>query len=398
MSRTPLVYGPGEEHQQPAGLDLVGHPVPVWWRGPEPDHDEICRRYVEHKQGPPAIAAALGISLARVNAALAAAGAARRDWGNRVCPLTLAQLQAAVQAGVTVAELTRTHGVSSTAAKRWLADAGLLEQDPDLPVDLLTRLYVEEGKTTRQIAAQLRLNRERLGHALAAAGITARARTARHGGGPRDAITDELLTQLYVDDGLTLRQIAARLHVTSTYLSRRVHELGLTRRPGWFGSRLGRERGELLAQAAELYGQQNLSLDQVAKQLAVSATTVARLLHEAQVPVRRPGYRGRDQPPSTLVDDLYADPAIADCLRRFGVRQPGTDTWNPATAWESFAPLPLDLDLVRELYVDVGLATSHIALVCGLGATSVRNRMADAGITMRPQSQRCPWGQRATVS
>lgn len=393
MSRTPLVYGPGDDHEPPASLDLVGHPVPVWWRGTEPDHDEICRRYVEQKQGPPEIAVALGISLARVNAALSTGGVVRRDWGKRACPLPPAKLRAAVEHGATVAELARTHGVSSTAAKRWLADAGLLAQDPELPAKLLTQLYVDERKSTRQIAEQLHVSRGRLVHAMAAAGIAARDRTARHGGGNRDAVTDELLTQLYVDDGLTLRQIAARLSVTSTYVSRRVRELRLTRRPGRFGPRAGGDRAELRDKAAELY-EQGLNLRQVAEQLGVSSVTVTKVLHEAQVPMRRPGYRSREQPPRTLVDDLYADPAVGDCLRRFAVRRPATDAWNPATAWESFAPLPLDPDLLRELYVEIGLSTHHIAMLCGLGVTAVRNRMDHAGITLRPPNQPCPWNQR----
>jgi hypothetical protein len=393
MSRTPLVYGPGAQHSSPARLDLVGHPVPVWWRGPEPDHDEICRRYLEQKHSPPEIAVALGISRARVDAALAAGGVTRRGWGKRACPLTAAELRAAVDAGATVAELAREHGVSSTAAKRWLADAGLLEQDPELPAELLTQLYIDEGKSTRQIAAQLHVSRGRLVHAMAAAGIAARGRTARHGGGNRGAVTDELLTQLYVDDALTLREIAARLSVTSTYVSRRVRELALTRRPGWFGSRVGGDRTELRDTAAELY-EQGLSLRQVGEQLGVSSVTVTKVLHEAQVPIRRPGYRSREQPPRTLVDDLYADPAIDDCLRRFAVRRPGTEAWNPATPRESYAPLPLDPDLVRELYVEIGLSAQHVAMLCGLGVTAVRNRMADAGIAPRPRSQPCPWSQR----
>ncbi|MGH2867696.1 MAG: winged helix-turn-helix domain-containing protein, partial [Acidimicrobiales bacterium] len=214
-----------------------------------------------------------------------------------------------------------------------------------------------------------------------------------HGGGNRGAATDELLTQLYVDDALTLREIAARLSVTSTYVSRRVRELRLTRRPGRFGSRVGGDRTDLRDKAAELY-EQGSNLLQVAAQLGVSSSTVTKVLHEAQVPMRRPGYRSREQPPRTLVDDLYGDPAIAACLRRFAVRRPGVDTWNPATPWESYAPLPLDPDLVRELYVEIGLSAQHVAMLCGLGVTAVRNRMADAGIATRPRSQPCPWSQR----
>lgn len=181
MSRTPLIYGTGDRHEPPLGL--AGHPVPAWWRGLEPDHDEIRRRYLEQEQAPPEIAVALGVSRARVDAALTASGVPRRGWGKRACPLAPADLRAAVDAGTTVAELARTHGVSSTAAKRWLADAGLLEQDPELPAEMLRQLYVDERKSTRQIAAQLHVSRERLVHAMAAAGIAARARTARHGGG-----------------------------------------------------------------------------------------------------------------------------------------------------------------------------------------------------------------------
>lgn len=176
-------------------------------------------------------------------------------------------------------------------------------------------------------------------------------------------------------------------------MSRRVHEIGLTRRPGWFGPRGGSDPTALRNKAAELY-EQGFNLRQVAEQLGVSSSTITKVLHEAQVPMRRPGYRSREQPPRTLVDDRYADPAIADCLRRFAVRRPGTDTWNPATPWESYAPLPLDPNLVRELYAEIGLSAQHVAMLCGLGVTAVRNRIAGAGITLRPRSQTCPWNQR----
>lgn len=392
MARTPLVYSAGDR-DPPAVLHVGGHPVPVWWHGPEPLHTQVLRLYVDERRGEREIAVALGISRARVAAVLDAEKVARGQWARVACPLTVEQLGAEIRAGGTAASLAREHGVSADTARRWLADAGLLDPDPALPPDLLRDLYLTQRQSTRQITAQTGVSRARVSHALAAAGIPARTRADRHGGGRRDAVTDQLLTALYVEQGLTLRQIATQLGVSTGYLSRRVRELALVKRPGRFGSRTGYGRDDLGQRAADLYGQ-GLGVGQVGRQLGVSGTTIVRALHEARIPLRGGGWRGRGQSPRTLLDDLYGDPAIADCLRRHQVKSPDpAGDWTPATRWESYAPLPLAPQLLRELYDDIGLALSHIALLCGVGVSAVRNGLRAAGVSLRPGGVPCPWNQ-----
>ena len=66
----------------------------------------------------------------------------------------------------------------------------------------------------------------------------------------------------------------------------------------------------------------------------------------------------------------------------------------PATRWESYAPLPLDPQLLRELYLDIGLTLGHVALLCGVGTMATRARMTACNVTLRRSGVPCPWNQR----
>ena len=175
--------------------------------------------------------------------------------------------------------------MSVGVARRWCAAAGLLGADEGLPEALLRDLYVVQGKSSRQIAVELGVNRARVLQALAGYGIPARDRGAQHRGGGRDAVTDEVLTELQGVQQLTISEIAGRFQVSTSYVARRVRGLGLVRRPGDFGSRTGYDAVELTRLAADLYEEGN-TLKQVGQRLGVSPGTVAAVLHKAQVPMR----------------------------------------------------------------------------------------------------------------
>jgi len=95
-----------------------------------------------------------------------------------------------------------------------------------------------------------------------------------------------------------------------------------------------------------------------------------------------------------LIDELYADQQIVQVLSAHQVRMPGPVGWRPAGPRESYAPLPLAADLLRALYVEVGLPMHEIAMLCGVGIGAVRGGLLNSGIALRSNRQASPWKQR----
>lgn len=378
-----------------AGQNEAGAPrsVPRWWRGPDPDPAQVARLYTEDQRTESEIAVQLSISSARVAAILRDAGIPRRT-ARKHCPVDPDTLRAMVRAGATKSSVSRDYGVSATTAARWFAEAGLLGLDPKVDRDRLRELYVDRQLTTREVAAELGTNKARVTRALAVAGIPLRPRSVRRPRGPRAAVTDAALAEVYQQPGMTIAKTMNHFGVSEGYLRRRIAEAGLTRRPGTFVPRTPWAREELQVRAEELYAT-GLTMKQVAARLLVSSSTVSDALHRAKAPVRpsggtRPEAQG---PPRVLITDLYADPDIVAALRRHDVHVPDENDWHLGP-FHTYAPLPVPPALLRELYSDIGLATHHIALLLGLGDDATRRHLVQAGVTFRPSRGPCPWNRR----
>jgi len=218
--------------------DTTALPAQRWWRGQDPDPELVRRMLVDEGRTEVEIAAAMKISWARLAAALTELGVDRGSRVRRVCLVGDAELRVLLEQGATVASLARRFGVAKVTVQRWLAGAGLLLADPAVDVDALSRLYVGQGLTIRGVAAALGLCRARVEVALAVAGIPGRRRTERRPSGRRADVTDEMLRELYSRPEVTVRVLVERFGVSEDYLRRRLHALGLTRRPGTFAPRL----------------------------------------------------------------------------------------------------------------------------------------------------------------
>ena len=391
MAQQPVRYQPmGRDEDRPA----AARSVPRWWRGPDPDPVEVGRLYVQENRTETEIAVLLSISRARVAAVLRNAGIPRRD-SRKDCPVDPDTLRAMVQAGATATAVARDNGVSPATAARWLTEAGLLGADPGVDPGQLRELYVARQLTTREVAAELGITKERVIRALTAAGIARRPRSVRRPRGARAAVTDAALERIYRRQGMTIAEAAAHFGVSEEYLRRRVTEAGLTRRPGTFAPRSAWAPQVLQTRAVKLYAD-GLTMREVGARLGVSASTVSTALHAAKVPVR-PGGGARPEaqrPPRTLISDLYADPGIVAALRRHHVRVPDEADWHVTGPFHTYVPLPVPAALLRELYVDIGLSIHHIGLLIGLGDIATRNRLIQAGVTFRPSPGRCPWNRR----
>lgn len=286
-----------------------------------------------------------------------------------MCPLSKAALRRAVlweEANAT--RLAAEHDVCPATAARWLADAGLQTPDPLLTADLLQALYVRRRLTTRDIAHLTGTGKNRVLRALAAAGIPPH----RDRRSNRPAISDEDLRTAYVEERLTLDQLAARFELTTYAVRQRIRALGLTKRRGSHTPRSEWSR-ERLHSAVDSLQANGLSTAEIASHLGVSTSTV------------------RNTQCAKVAAALYADTDIVDILQRHHVTVPADATWAPPSPWTAYAPLPLQRDLLLDLYDVAGLSIAHIALVCGVSTTQIRSRMAASGVKTRSAGSNAPW-------
>lgn len=343
------------------------------------------------------IASALGVPRARVGEALAALGMARRSSG-RSCPVEPGELRRLVtEEGVTQAGLAQRFGVAPATAGRWLAEIGIGIPDPRIPWDRLHQLYVDDQLPVREVAAELDVPPGRVIRELAQ--IPRRARHNRRPTAATAAVTCAVLEDLYVQSGFSLRQLTVRLGVSDEYLRSRLRACGIAKRLGAFTT-VADVRARLAAQARELYVEHRYPMTQVASQLGISATLVGMLLHEAGVPVRRPGPqspRGGGGEERQVLRDLYHDPAIKAVLDRFGIPIQDSERWVRPSPFTTIAPDPLPDRLLFELYEQIGLTIFHISLLVGTGTLAVKGRLNQLGIPLRGSGP-SPWTRRQSAS
>ncbi len=190
---------------------------------------------------------------------------------------------------------------------------------------------------------------------------------------------------------LNVTETALFFGVSTEYVSKRLHEAGLTKRPGTFTPHGPWDPDDLRDQASNLYGG-GMTMKSGGDELGVSVGTVRVALHQAGVHVRRGGFASHTDEGRTLLDDLYSDPKIVKVLARHGVIVPGE--WSLTGPFESLAPLPLPPGLVTALYEGVGLPILHMSLLLGVGQGAVRAGLKAAGVDLRPKGQAAPWTTR----
>lgn len=366
-----------------------------WTKQTDPDAAQVRTLYVDEGLTEGDIARRLRVSRQRVKASLAATGVERRR-ATLACPVSDEELRSLyVDHGLTQSGIAERFGVASGTAARWLAECGLTTPDPRIDHARLRALYVDERLTVREVAAEFGLSHNRVIRELALAGVLRRSCHERRPRGPRAAVTQSVLRELYVERGLTIKESAHLLGVGTEYLRKRLRECGIAKRPGTFRPKTEHPPRELRRLAAELY-LEGLTMRQVGDQLGVSVSTVRKALHEEQVVVRPGGFQhvAAGLPERHLLKDLYADPEICEALLRHDVPVQDPANWHKAGPTEAWAPLPLHESLVRDLYVGLGLSTFHVGLLCGVDTGSVIGRLREYGIPARPRSRACPWVER----
>lgn len=197
----------------------------------------------------------------------------------------------------------------------------------------------------------------------------------------------ERLSELYLDRRLTRREIAELVGVSDQRIRLWLREAGI---PSRTRGRLNREDRHRPARAdlEDLYVERELPGEAVAVKLASGRRGVFSGLHEQGLPVR---VANRPQASVVVLDKLYGDRLVRRTLARHGVplvRRPGP-------LHERFPePVALTPALLKELYVDCGLALVHIELATGHPADTVKRRLTSIGVPLRPQGGLSPFMRR----
>lgn len=272
--------------------------------------------------------------------------------------------------------------------------AGCPPDVPDAPLpERVVHLYMCQELSTYRVGEIVGIGRQRVTRLLHQLGAPVKPRGA---GRPRrdpqrGPFPDPLLADLYLTHRLTCAEIAALTQIPARTVRDRLAAHGVRMRTK---GRLNREDRVLIEpdMLAEMYVNAGLSSQEIGDMLGVSRRVVLRAAHDEGLPVRVGGPTPEDGPAEIeLINALYADPDVRHALERHAV--PEVPAGGPI--WQRF-PIPLTVsdELARDLYESCGLATSHIELLTGQPADTVRSLLRADGVALRSAGGRSPFLRR----
>ena len=276
--------------------------------------------------------------------------------------------------------------------------AGRVGQEPtadNWPPQRLVHLYLCRELSTYRIAELTGFDRQRVTRALHRAGVPVRSRgvgrlrPVRRRTDPPDL--GQLITELYETAKLSSRQIATVTGVPERTVRDRLRRYGIRAR-----SRGGWNREDRRMVPTEtlrgLYERMGMTAAEVGEVVGASRWIVLRSAHDLGVAVRTGGAVPLSGPHEIeLVRALYEDDLIASVLRGHDIPHvpPGQPIWCRFPE-----PMPLSAPLVKDLYWHCGASLTHIELLTGQPAMTVRGFMRREGIPRRHPGGRTPFLQR----
>lgn len=373
---------------------------------PPPKVASLRQLYVNEGLSVGEVAHRLGLSRGRVTAALDAAGISRRrpGWteGTPPAPITAEQLtELYVEDGKTVREVAAVLDTTTTRVNAALRRQGIPRQPepqkppPPLALDktTLTDLYVTRRLDDEAIGTRYEVPAWRVTMRRRELGVHRPSASPPH---PEPPVMPPpaALHRWYVTEGRTLEHIARQHHTTRDLVRTWLQAAGVSVQP-----RTSREHRKHLDPKLlrDLYLTREWSAHEIAAELDTSIHQVLRTLHEHGIPVRRGGAaRKRDNDRALRrLTALYQDPDVAALLRRHRIPEqpiPGTITQRFPT------PIPINRSFLVEAYTEIGLAAGHIEQLTGQPAERVLQLLRKYGIPVRPSGPQSPWLQRQQTS
>jgi transposase len=193
------------------------------------------------------------------------------------------------------------------------------------------------------------------------------------------------LRRLYVDEGLSLAALAARLGVVAQTVQNWLVAGGVPRRPSPARFRADIDDGEIV----RLYTQQGLTAAEIAEQVGCSTSLVYGRLARGGVDRRPQALRRRPGPTTQEFSHLYGDCGLSlrDLAERDGVTTRAVRGWLVAAGIDrrpsGTAGVACDGDELVALY-RAGWSAPAIADLMGCSSSTIYRRLAAAGIARRP--------------
>jgi transposase len=193
------------------------------------------------------------------------------------------------------------------------------------------------------------------------------------------------LRRLYVDEGLSLAALAARLGVVAQTVQNWLVAGGVPRRPSPARFRADIDDGEIV----RLYTQQGLTAAEIAEQVGCSTSLVYGRLARGGVERRPQALRRRPGPTAQEISHLYGDCGLSlrDLAERDGVTTRAVRGWLVAAGIDrrpsGTAGVACDGDELVALY-RAGWSAPAIADLMGCSSSTIYRRLAAAGIARRP--------------
>ena len=150
-------------------------------------------------------------------------------------------------------------------------DVDRRSNDVELDNDLIKQLYLDQGLSAEKIGKQLGVGFHPIIKRLKRMGVAIRKPGSYEGpNARRDDLDNDLIKQLYLDQGLSTDKIGKQFGVASNSISKRLEQMGVERR--------GSARDDLDNDSIKQLFDQGQSPNQIAKQLGVANKTISRRL------------------------------------------------------------------------------------------------------------------------
>jgi biotin operon repressor/DNA-binding Lrp family transcriptional regulator len=156
---------------------------------------------------------------------------------------------------------------------------------PDVATEDVVRLYLDEGMSADKVAHQLGCSRQTVINRLESAGVPRRSRGVK--APKRPDVTEEEVVRLYVNEGMTGVGIGTMLRCSPTTVSIHLKNAGVSIRPGPYVERVDVSSEDV----APLYLDAGMTLRQISEKLGCSQEVVRRRLLDAGMALRKKYYK-----------------------------------------------------------------------------------------------------------